>query len=219
MTLRDGRWTMLHDVRAVAVTTEDEALAWITDALDKADFSKEADCYRLVEKFELELEPIVAAWDEKRVEVALTPLEVVVLEPEAKDAEVEERPSASTVKDAAASKRRPVPPDESLFISPSIQPSVEDEPKSQPKNEEEIGPSASKPEANAEEAYVEDDKNQANDIRRRIWRIAEALEWIKPDMMEKVGAVLWRLSEHDREMGCTVWVKWLRKHGVDDATA
>src|SRR5262249_20972041 len=132
---------------------------------------------------------------------------------------VEERPSASTVKDAAASKRRPVPPDESLFISPSIQPSVEDEPKSQPKNEEEIGPSASKPEANAEEAYVEDDKNQANDIRRRIWRIAEALEWIKPDMMEKVGAVLWRLSEHDREMGCTVWVKWLRKHGVDDATA
>src|SRR5262249_4971587 len=47
----------------------------------------------------------------------------------------------------------------------------------------------------------------------------EALEWIKPDLMQKVGSVLWRLTEGDREIGCAVWVKWLKKHGIDDATA
>ena len=75
---------------------------------------------------------------------------------------------------------------------------------------DEIGPSAS--EANAaeeeakeaepeEETYVEDDVNAANDIRRRIWRIKDALSWIAPnaEMLAKVGGVLWRLSERNRE--------------------
>jgi putative DNA primase/helicase len=72
-----------------------------------------------------------------------------------------------------------------------------------------------------EETYVEDDVNPANDIRRKIWRIKEALKWIDPDdgMQEKVGIVLWRLSVFDREAGCTVWVEWLKAHSVDDATA
>jgi putative DNA primase/helicase len=95
---------------------------------------------------------------------------------------------------------------------------------------DEIGPSAS--EANAaeeeakeaepeEETYVEDDENQANDIRRRIWRIKDALNWIAPndEVLEKVGAVLWRISEGNRDAGCTVWVDWLKAHGVNDATA
>ena len=63
-----------------------------------------------------------------------------------------------------------------------------------------------------EETYVEDDVNAANDIRRRIWRIKDALSWIAPDaeVLAKVGAVLWRLSERDREAGCAVWVNWLK---------
>ena len=73
----------------------------------------------------------------------------------------------------------------------------------------------------AEEAYTEDSVNAANDALRRIWRIPDALRSIKPDaeMLPKVGGVLWRLSERNREVGCAVWVEWLKAHGVDDATA
>jgi hypothetical protein len=52
-------------VRPVA-TTEDEAVAWIAQALGEGDFAKEADSYRLVKRFGLDLEPISMAWDEKR---------------------------------------------------------------------------------------------------------------------------------------------------------
>jgi hypothetical protein len=65
MTITEDK-AMNEIIRAVAITTEDQALVWITDALDKGNFSKEADCYRLAEKFELDLEPIQAAWNEKR---------------------------------------------------------------------------------------------------------------------------------------------------------
>jgi hypothetical protein len=67
MTITEDK-AMNEIIRAVAITTEDQALVWITDALDKGNFSKEADCYRLAEKFELDLEPIQAAWNEKRRE-------------------------------------------------------------------------------------------------------------------------------------------------------
>jgi putative DNA primase/helicase len=68
-----------------------------------------------------------------------------------------------------------------------------------------------------EEAYVEDGENRAEDIRRRLWRVKEALGWVKFEgMEEKVGGVLWRLSEGNMEIGCSVWIEWLKKNGCDE---
>lgn len=57
---------VMNEVVRPVATTEDEAVAWIAQALDEGDFAKEADSYRLVKRFGLDLEPISTAWDEKR---------------------------------------------------------------------------------------------------------------------------------------------------------
>ena len=72
-----------------------------------------------------------------------------------------------------------------------------------------------------EETYIEDSEDPANNIRRKLWRIAEALQVIEPspEMIEKVGSVLWRMSEGDRDAGCAYFVKWLRARRVSDEEA
>src|SRR5262249_37080178 len=58
--------------------------------------------------------------------------------------------------------------------------------------------------------HVEDEFNAANNIRRKLWRMERALEWVKPDRvgMEKVGAVLWWMSQGNRDAGRQVFVDW-----------
>jgi hypothetical protein len=98
-----------------------------------------------------------------------------------------------------------------LFKNPAPQPEAEKPAPEQPATEA----------GSVEEAFVEDDENQPNHIRLRIWRTSEALDFIEPtaEMLEKVGAVLWRLSRNDREVGCAAWVKWLKAHRIPDADA
>jgi hypothetical protein len=61
---------VMNEVVKFAIATEDEAVAWIAKALDEGDFAKEAECYRLVRRFGLDLETISAAWNEKRARLA-----------------------------------------------------------------------------------------------------------------------------------------------------
>jgi hypothetical protein len=146
-TLTKGK--VMNEPVKVAIATEDEAVAWIGKALDEGDFAKEAESYQLVRRFELDLETISAAWDEKRREAKarlaldrarLTDLSarLAMVKPkiEALKEERLERP--------AASKRRPLPPDPSeeiakskadLFISPSIQPEIGGPRKLQPNDQ------------------------------------------------------------------------------------
>jgi hypothetical protein len=175
----------------------------------------------------LKLERVSGQWDDAEeylLDNPPAPREPKKTEPltALKAAEKVETLTALKAKDEGWGKRRSL--GSQLFISPRLQPEISEESTTQPvpeaaETKEEGRPSAS--EGSTEESYTEDDVNPANDIRRRIWRIKDALNWIAPDdeMMRKVGAVLWRVSEDNREAGCTVWVKWLEAHGVDDATA
>jgi Protein of unknown function (DUF3987) len=53
----------MSEAVAVSVDTEEEALAWITEALAAGDFAKKADTLRLAERFELKQEPIRLKWE------------------------------------------------------------------------------------------------------------------------------------------------------------
>jgi hypothetical protein len=75
------------------------------------------------------------------------------------------------------------------------------------------------PEAEAETAYVEDAENPANDIRRRLWRVKTALEYIPIGMADKVADVLWRIREGNREVGKEIWVKWFVARGGEEEAA
>jgi putative DNA primase/helicase len=78
-------------------------------------------------------------------------------------------------------------------------------------------------EADQEAAYVEDDTNAANDIRRKLWRLHNALKFINATdkNIQVVGSVLWRMSKEDRSHGEVVWVKWLidKEYEKDKARA
>jgi hypothetical protein len=140
MTLREGG-AMNETVRAVAIATEDEAIAWIATALDEVDFAKEAETYRLAKRFELDLEPIASVWDEERAEAKarlaldrarLTDLSarLTKLKPKTQAATGADKeqigPSASTAvsfrRNFAAAHERLAKKEEALFISPEIQP-------------------------------------------------------------------------------------------------
>src|SRR6266568_2090461 len=71
-------------------------------------------------------------------------------------------------------------------------------------------------EVSAEETYTEDNENLANNLRRRLWRIADCLSYIPQDLAEQVGGILWRLSTEDRDQGAAIWFKWLKQQGVHD---
>jgi putative DNA primase/helicase len=193
---------------------------------------REAEDVELIRNAGLKVEGVMARWAEAKRQVNLPPIEVVVLPMQKAEGKAEPLTALPAQKEEVSWKRRnwggegaaPNETEVSLFLKPT-QPEVE-------KVEATPEPEAAKPEADAkpergaeegstEEAYTEDDVNPANDIRRRIWRIKDALNWIAPDdeMLSKVGAVLWRVSEGNREAGRTVWVDWLEAHGVDDATA
>lgn len=100
------------------------------------------------------------------------------------------------------------------------------QPKVEPKEaEEELAPEDEEPEEPAEElsreeACVEDADNPANDVRRRLWRLKAALEWIKPvseEVAGKVAGVLWRLSRGNRQAGRDIWVAWLGEEKKGEA--
>jgi putative DNA primase/helicase len=84
-----------------------------------------------------------------------------------------------------------------------LQPELEVESESEPEAEPEV--------ADVEAEYIEDDTSAVNDIRRKLWRLQSALEYIEPNEINilMVGSVLWRLSQHDRNQGEIVWVNWL----------
>ena len=76
--------------------------------------------------------------------------------------------------------------------------------------------STSPEEDGAEAIYCEDSENQANDIRRKLWRLAGALKFIRPGQIEpeRVGAVIWRLSGGGQE-GRQCFVDWLGAKGAE----
>jgi hypothetical protein len=66
-------------------------------------------------------------------------------------------------------------------------------------------------EPEGEAAYVEDEGNGANDIRRKMWRLEGALKHIEPSGVarpEVVGALIWRYSE-GTAAGRACWVDWI----------
>jgi hypothetical protein len=107
---------------------------------------------------------------------------------------------------------------EAFFKNPGAQPRVEDEAKveePEPEPEPEAEPELEievelEEEAEGEATYAEDDVNPANDIRRKLWRMQGALEWINSDAwwVEEVGAALWWMSNGNRAAGCEVFVRW-----------
>lgn len=88
-----------------------------------------------------------------------------------------------------------------------------EEPEPSPQEEQR---NSSPEEEGAEAVYCEDAENQANDIRRKLWRLAGALKHIRPDgeqiEPEMVGAVIWRLSGGGQE-GRQCFVDWLGAKG------
>ena len=117
--------------------------------------------------------------------------EVMEATPELKQAAVERIKLQYGVKAAAYAQQ--------LFICHEMQPGVD----------------------GGDEAYAEGVVDEVRNIRRKLWRIEHALEWIKPGekIAAKVGNVLWRLTEKNREVGCGIWVAWLKGHGVSDEDA
>jgi putative DNA primase/helicase len=112
---------------------------------------------------------------------------------------------------------------EASFFKPKPQPEADPEPEVAPGEEPHYKEEAPDPAEDQEAAYVEDDTNAANDIRRRLWRLHTALPFIEPTdkNIQVVGGVLWRLSERDRTQGEVIWVKWLidKKYDKDKARA
>jgi putative DNA primase/helicase len=98
------------------------------------------------------------------------------------------------------------------------------EPESEPDSEPEPGPEPEQEEAKEEdelkrgrilgeeEAYVEDEGNGANDIRRKLWRLSRALACIEVAAIdpEAVGAMIWRLSK-GTALGRQTFVDWLEE--------
>jgi hypothetical protein len=89
-------------------------------------------------------------------------------------------------------------------------------------DEAEVETSEAKPEQKHEplhEDVAEDEENAANDVRRRLWIITEALKFIEPSeaVREKVGGVLWRMSEKSRGAGCEIWIGWLKDVVAEEA--
>jgi putative DNA primase/helicase len=99
-------------------------------------------------------------------------------------------------------------------VEPEAGPEVESEPEAEPAPEAEA---AAAPE-DGEEAYVEDSENDQNNVRRRLWRVQSALGWVEPDgpAVERVGGILWRMSEGARPAGCEIWVKWFSRRGSEE---
>jgi hypothetical protein len=89
------------------------------------------------------------------------------------------------------------------FFSDRAQPQAAPQPEAEPEPE----PRAK---AEQEEAYTEDDENQANDVRRRLWRLSSALAYIKPEVIEPgvVGGLICRISGGDKA-GRQCFVDWL----------
>ena len=77
--------------------------------------------------------------------------------------------------------------------------------KSEPKPERE--PEAEPAEAvdDIEAEYIEDDTDAASDAVRRMWRLQTALAFLDPaQWSDRVGAMLWWMSERNRDAGCNI---------------
>jgi hypothetical protein len=83
--------------------------------------------------------------------------------------------------------------EEPFFISLEAQPAAEETEKDKARSEPDEEGEPEEQEAD----YVEDDTNAANNIRRKLWRLQSALEFIEPSPtnIQLVGSVLWRMSE------------------------
>jgi hypothetical protein len=81
----------------------------------------------------------------------------------------------------------------------------------EPEPEAKEEPEAEEPKADPEATYVEDEGNGANDVRRRMWRLSGALQYIEPAEVrrpEVVGALIWRISEGSA-VGRQAFVDWV----------
>jgi hypothetical protein len=158
-----------------------------------------------------EQETQAAAKQAKKIYPAAQPADVEA--PPAQPAQPEPKRSPAAQKAIGFVRRRlltAVEPQEAPPTAPTEEPGADKSPEPEPAQQRRKVEVDLEARRTPEEMFVEDEDNPANDVRRKLWRLRSAMEFIEPEEhAEAVGAVLWQMSKSCREVGVEYWTRWV----------